>query len=116
MGRVNLSEVTQEQFYECQHDNGTRYYMPLYALPIPPERANCKLGSLGLRANFHMHAIAMETEDGIDVRLGKDTELVKGATLWVTFELQPACLAGRSAAELARQFLDYEKLSIGCHL
>lgn len=112
---VDLTEVTQQQFYGPNHAGLTSYLMPLYALPIPPERANCKLGLLGLRANFHMHAIAMETEDGIDVRLGKDTELVKGATLWVTFELQPACLGKfRSAAELAKQFLDYEKLSVGC--
>jgi len=117
--KVYLTEVTQEQFYECHHESVTRYDMPLYALPIPPDRANCKLGSLGLRANFHMHAIAMETEDGIDVRLGRDTELVKGATLWVTFELQPSCLAGpsdkfRNAAELVRRFLEYEKHSVLC--
>ena len=73
--------------------------MVIYALPIPPECANCSLRNLDLRGKFHLLVFAMETEEGVSTDLRADTELVKGATLWCTFE------PFRRAEDLVREFL-----------
>lgn len=73
----------------------------IYALLIPKVRANCSLIDLRLLQDFRLHAIAMETDDGVIVNLRGETELVLGATLWVAFELES------DHAHWCQEFLGY---------
>jgi len=78
--QISLTDITSKKSLD-------HLQIRIYALPIPRERASISLVKLRLRDEFHLHAIAMETDDGVIVNPGADTELVMGATLWVAFEI-----------------------------
>lgn len=70
--------------YRCTEG---QFQLRIYGLPIPAKYANRSLQELQLQQpKYHILAFAMETDNGIITNVGADTQLCRGATLWVAFE------------------------------